>query len=129
MFWDHLLSGEFLFEVAILSFHPIPYEREFTFYIIDMLSTKSQLVPVRYRLSDFLFALMFFRLYFLIRTLLNFTIFSDLYSKRVCSKHECEANTGFYVKALYVKRPGLVILMICSFSIMYFSYVLRIFER
>jgi hypothetical protein len=60
-----------------------------------MLSTKSKLVPVSYYLSDFLFALMFLRVYFLIRTLMNFTIFSDLYSKKICAKLGIQADTMF----------------------------------
>jgi len=110
--------------------HPLPgVEQEYTFEIIDMMSSKSKYLKVQYKLSDFLFALMFIRLYFLVRTLLNFTIYSDLYSKRVCSKYGFEASVSFYVKALFVKQPGVVILMVSSLSILFLSYVLRIFER
>jgi len=105
------------------------YDKEYTFYMLDMLQTKSQYIGVSYMLSDFLFALMFLRLYFLIRTLLNFSVFSDLYSKRVCSKYGFEADTAFYVKALYVKKPGTVIIMVSVISIGFLSYLLRIFER
>lgn len=124
-----LLSWEFFFEVGILLIHPLPYDVEYTFYIIDMLGTKSKLVPVSYRQSDFLFALMFLRVYFLLKTLMNFTIYSDLYSRKVCSKYAVESNNSFYIKALYVKRPGMIITMICSISVLFLSYVLRIFER
>ncbi len=83
-----ILSWEFIFEFTILAIHPLPnYDAEYHFLIIDMLSTKSKLVPVTYNLSDFLFAFMFLRVYFLIRTLLNFTDFSDLYSKKICAKY------------------------------------------
>jgi hypothetical protein len=94
-----------------------------------MMGDKTQLDDVNYMLSDFLFAGMFLRTYFLIRTLLNFSIYSDLYSKRVCSRYGFEASTSFYVKALFVKRPGLIIGMVSTISILFLSYVLRIFER
>jgi hypothetical protein len=124
------MTGEFAFEFTLLIIHPIPkYEANYEFMIIDMLSTKSKLVPVQYMLSDFLFAFMFLRIYFLVRTLLNFSLYSDLYSKRICSKFGVEANTSFYVKALYVKKPGYVIIMVATLSIAFLSYVLRIFER
>jgi hypothetical protein len=97
--------------------------------LLDFLGTKSNYVPVKYFLSDFLFAFMFLRFYFVIRTLLNFCIFSDLFSKRTCAKFGFEAGTSFYVKALYVKKPGVVILCVSTLSIMFLSYVLRIFER
>jgi len=97
-----VFSWEFLFEFTTLAIHPLPnYDAEYIFDIIDMLGSKSKLVAVKYNLSDFLFAFMFMRIYFLIRTLLNFSIFSDLYSKRVCAKYGFEASTSFYVKALY----------------------------
>ena len=94
-----------------------------------MLGSKSRRVPVSYNLSDFLFAFMFLRVYFLIRTLLNFTNFSDLYSKKVCAKYGIQANTSFYVKALYVRSPGLVVFMVSGISVLVLSFVLRIFER
>lgn len=79
------LSTEFLFEVLLLIIHPIPqYDKEYTFYILNMLGSKDQYVPVKYMLGDFLFAFMFFRVYFLIRTIMNFSSYSDLYSKKIC---------------------------------------------
>lgn len=132
-FWkfiELLISWEFFFEFSILIIHPPPgVEKLYTFMIINMLGNKNILVPVYYLLSDFLFALMFCRFYFLIRALLNFSIFSDLYSKRLCSKFGVEASVGFYCKALYVKKPGVIIILISSLSITWLSYVLRIFER
>lgn len=125
-----LFSWEFLFEFCILALHPPPnYEVEYTYEIIDMLGTKSKLMPVRYKLSDFLFAFMFMRIYFLIRTFFNFTIYADLYSKRVCAKYGFEGSTSFYVKALFKKQPGSITFLIASVSILFLSYVLRIFER
>ena len=94
-----------------------------------MLNTKAMNLTVYYYLSDFLFAFMFLRVYFLVRTLLNFTVYSDLYSKKVCAKHGFEASTYFYIKALFVKRTGLIIFMVAAISILVLSYVLRIFER
>jgi len=73
------------------------------FYVIDMLSSKSTTIPITYTLSDFLLAFMFLRMYFLVRTLLNFTVYADLYSKKVCAKYGFEGSTSFFIKALYVK--------------------------
>mmetsp|Transcript_9092 Transcript_9092/g.6847 ORF Transcript_9092/g.6847 Transcript_9092/m.6847 type:complete len:211 (-) Transcript_9092:829-1461(-) len=125
-----IFSWGFFFEFLALAIFPYPgVERLYTFEIIDMLGSKSSYLAVDYYLSDFLFAFMFLRIYFLVRTLFNFTIYTDLYSKKVCVKHGFEASTYFYVKALFVKRTGLVIFMVSAISIMLLSYVLRIFER
>lgn len=62
--------------MLLLAIHPFPYlEQEYTFYILNMLSSKDQYVPVKYMLGDFLFAFMFLRVYFLIRTIFNFSIY------------------------------------------------------
>jgi hypothetical protein len=84
--WLELINtGEFWFEFTILAIHPIPYyEWVFDIDIIDM-GSKKDTNPVTYMLcGDFLFAAMIMRLYFLIRTLMNFSVFAELYSKRIC---------------------------------------------
>ena len=126
----HLFSIEFLVEVLILTPHPLPYfEQEYTFKIIDMFATKSQLVDVHYMLGDFLFALMFLRFYFLIRTIMNFSVYSDMSSKKICKNNGFENNTAFCFKAMFQKNMGQTILMVSVISIMWLSYLLRIFEK
>ena len=95
---------EFMFEVIILVVHPIPnVDYEYEFLIINMLSNKNELVPVHYMLGDFLFAFMFFRCYFLLRTIMNFSVYSNLNSKKICNKHNFECDTSFTFKALVQK--------------------------
>ena len=123
-------STEFLFEVCILIIHPLPYlDQEYTFNIINMFGDKSKLVPVNYMLGDFLFAFMFMRCYFLMRTIMNFSAYSDLNSKKICAKYGFESDTSFCYKALILKTPGLTVLFTAVMSIMWLSYLLRIFER
>lgn len=104
-------------------------EKQYPVKILNMLSTKDNYVDVNYFLSDFLFAFMFMRFYYLIRTLMNFSVYSELYSKRVCYKYKFEASTSFCVKALISKQPGLTIFLTTMISVMWLSYLLRIFER
>lgn len=80
-------------------------------------------------LGDFLFAFMLFRLYFLVRTLLNLNLFSELTSKRICGKHQTASGLRFCIKALIEERPGLTMMLGAVISIMWLSYLLRIFER
>lgn len=73
----------------VLAIHPMPYiEQQYTNHILNMLGSKDKYVEVNYMLSDFLFAFMFLRFYYIVRTLMNFSVYSDLYSKRVCSKYK-----------------------------------------
>lgn len=80
-----VFSRECIFEILLLVIHPFPYvEQEYTFKILNMLGSKDQMVDVKYMLSDFLFAFMFLRFYFLLRTITNFSIYSELNSRRIC---------------------------------------------
>ena len=125
-----LCTFEFLFEVAILVVHPLPYVEEiYSFKILNMLGSKDQLVDVNYLLSDFLFAFMFLRFYFVLRTIMNFSIYSDLNSQRICKNNGFESNTAFCLKANIRKNPSMTIVFTAVFSVMWLSYLLRIFEK
>lgn len=58
-----------------------------------MLGAKDTMMDVNYFLSDFLFAFMFMRFYYIIRTLINFSVYSELYSKKVCVKYKFIGDT------------------------------------
>lgn len=88
MFIGLIFTWEFLFEFTILLVHPPPYvEVEYNIPILDMLGNKNTFKPVKYMLSDFLFAFMFLRVYFVVRTLMNFSPYSEMHSKRICAKY------------------------------------------
>jgi Ion channel len=80
-------------------------------------------------LGDFLFAFMLLRFYFVVRTLLNLNLFSELTSKRICTKHNVEPGVSFSFKALIKERPGITVFLTALISIMWLAYLLRIFER
>lgn len=114
----------------ILVIHPLPYiEEEFTFKIINMPHKKNELVDVKYMLSDFLFAFMFLRFYFVIRTITSFSLFSELDSKKVCKRFGFESDSSFILKASMTKNTGLTLSFVFIGSIMWLSYLLRIFEK
>jgi len=114
----------------ILMVHPIPfYEKEFHVPMLDMLGSKSQYVDVRYMLGDFLFAFMLLRFYFLVRTLMNLNLYSELTSKRICGKHQVQSGVSFSLKALIKERPGITVFLTALISILWLAYLLRIFER
>ena len=97
-FLQQICTFQFLFEFTILVIHPYngaDSNYSFTLESVDMLGSKDDMIAVTYRVSDFLLALKFLRSYFLVRTLLNFTVFSDLYSKKICAKYGFEGDTSF----------------------------------
>lgn len=124
------MSAEFLCETLILCIHPLPYyDEQYTFKIINMLSDKNKLVDVNYMLGDFLFAFMFLRFYFILKTIMNFSVYSDLSSKKICKNNGFESNPAFCFKAMFQKNLGATILFVAAISVMWLSYLLRIFEK
>ena len=97
--------------------------------VLDFQGSKDGYIYVTYKLSDYLMCLMFFRVYFVTRTLLNFTLYSDLYSQKICAKYGFEGGTSFQIKALYRKQTSLFILFLSTFSLFILAYLVRIFER
>ncbi|CDW74107.1 small-conductance calcium-activated potassium channel protein [Stylonychia lemnae] len=125
-----VFSLECIFEIIILCVHPFPYlEEEYTFQIINMFNEKDRFVGVNYLLSDFLFAFMFLRFYFLLRTITNFSTYSDLSSQRICNSNGFTSNMSFVLKANIQKNTGLTVLFTAVGSVMWLSYLLRIFEK
>jgi hypothetical protein len=110
--------------------HPIPfYEREYRVPMLDMLATKTTYIDVRYMIGDFLFAFMLLRFYFLVRTLMNLNLYSELTSKRICGKYQIQPGVSFSMKALIKERPGITVFLTALISILWLAYLLRIFER
>ena len=72
----------FIFEVILIAVHPLPYI-DYSFSIKSVSMDKKTYVDVWYRVSDFLLLFMFLRLLLLIRTIFNYTMFTDLYAKRL----------------------------------------------
>lgn len=87
------------------------------------------MIKVQYLTSDFLFAFMFFRCYFLVKTIMNYTEYMELYSKKVCHKYGFTVTTSFCIKAMMLKKPGKTVFFTAIFSILWLSYILRVFER
>ena len=70
-------------EVLLVSLHPFPYfDPEFTINSIN-LNDRTKYTPTTYRLSHLMLMFMFIRVIFLIRTIFNYSQFTDLYSKRL----------------------------------------------
>ncbi len=126
----NMCTFEFLFELTILSFHPLPYyEKAYTFEFLDM-NSKTVMKKFHYALgANFLFSLMFLRVYFIVRTCMNYTVYQELYAQKICHKHGFLSNAGFCIKALILKAPGQTIVLTCVISIMSLAYVLRLYER
>jgi len=72
--------------------------------------------------------MMFFRLYFLFRTMLGLGEYADSFSQRLCLAYKCEQDMRFSIKVLYSTDPEKIVSWIFMFTVLVFAYLIRIFE-
>lgn len=65
---------------------------------------------------------------FLIRTVINYSIFTDIYAKRLCDSYGFTANVRFTFKCMIIKSPGLTTFITIGISTFMLAYFLRVFE-
>jgi hypothetical protein len=80
-------------------------------------------------LSDFITAFMFVRIYFLIRTIGNYSKYTDSFAVKVCKNYGISANLRFTFKCYLMEHPFSSIIVLFVSSILILGYVLRIFEE
>ena len=81
-----------------------------------------------YLLSEYLFAFMFLRIYFLIICYFNYSIYNDAYSMKLCRFYGFQANSQFTFKSIILTNPEMTTIALFAFSISILAYLLRIFE-
>jgi hypothetical protein len=87
-----LWNRGFITEIVILMISPIPY---IDTYVTIIGKGNYEVV---YLMSEFLIALMWFRIYFLIRSIFNYSIYTDAYSKKLCKSYGFTAGARFTLK-------------------------------
>lgn len=71
---------------------------------------------------------MWLRIYFLIRTVMNYTDFMDAYAKKICSSYGFSTSIFFTIKSRLIIHPESTVIIIFFGTILVFSHVVRIFE-
>ena len=71
---------------------------------------------------------MVFRFYYLIRTILEFSIFQDIYSKQICEFYGFEANFKFTIKTYFFKKSEFSVSILFFSTVCILAYLLRLFE-
>ena len=87
-----LFSKGFIIEIIILLMAPIPF---FDAYVTLMGKGNIEVV---FLFSEFLLAMMWFRIYFLVRSIFNYSIYTDAYSKKLCKSYGFTAGARFTLK-------------------------------
>jgi hypothetical protein len=126
-----VVSKSLILEILIIMIVPYPfYER----YILmnythrQIVSTEDGNIITSYFLSDFFLAFMFLRLFFLARSIFNYSIFTDPYSKKLCRSYGFTSGVRFTFKCYFEVHPEKTVLIVFSSTILILAYLMRIFE-
>lgn len=117
----------FFFEAFVILLCPVPYW-DCIITLRGINPTLTNFVPVYYLLSDFILALMFIRVMFLFRASINYSIFMDIYSKKLCKSYGFTANVRFALKCFVRSNPGTTVFVMLISSVLMAAYLIRIFE-
>ena len=126
-----LLNFNLIVEMIVMAAIPIPYYEVYIWSYYDSdkaLTPQADNIKVAYFLSDYLLAIMFFRLFFLLRCFLNYSNYTDAHSKRLCQSYGLQSGVRFAVKCHFTVHPETTVMITFFSSVMISAYVIRIFE-
>ena len=120
--------SSFWYEALIFLICPLPFDDSLVkFWVIDI-NKKDSSVAVYYLISDFILALMFFRLFFVMRAVFNYNMFTDVVAKKLCRSYGFTANVRFTYKCLLKEKPTRTVSFTMMASVIILAYCLRVFE-
>ena len=118
----HVYDVHFYIEFLILAVCPIP------FYDMYVPIYCNQHTKVVYFLNELMFAFMFLRIIVFVKSFLNYSIYSDPYSRKLAKFYGCESCCWFTFKCYVYTKPKQTIMFMFKFTILFGAYLLRIFE-
>jgi voltage-gated potassium channel Kch len=71
---------------------------------------------------------MFLRLFFVVRMLFSYSIYTDAFSKKICNSYGFSSGTRFVLKSKMLLEPGKSVIYLFTMSVLIFAYLIRIFE-
>ena len=79
-------------------------------------------------MGDWLLVIMFLRLFFMYRSFINYSIYTDAYSKKLCKAYGFTSGVRFSYKCQLENHPGTFVLTLFTSTVLILSYIIRIFE-
>ena len=108
--------------MLILALSPIPL------YDCYVKFTCMKNEKVVYLLSEFMIAFMSFRVFFLVRTMLNYSDYMDAFSKKLCKSYGFNTGVRFTIKCLLMTKPEQTVMYMFFGTVLISAYLIRIFE-
>jgi len=72
--------------------------------------------------------MMFLRIRYLVKIVVDISYYSDPRSQRVCNLYGADADAMFSIRATMKKTPGYILFLTLMISMVLFSYAIRLFE-
>ena len=116
-------TSALMLEICVLLMVPIPF---YDTYIATRAKTYNDVVY--YFLSEFLMAAMCLRLFFLVRTIFNYSIYTDPFSKKLCETYGFTSGVSFTFKCQLLIHPINTVITIFFLTIFISAYLIRLFE-
>ena len=79
-------------------------------------------------MSDYILAIMFLRVFFVLKSIARYSIYTDAFSKKLCRDYNFYPGFRFIYKSRFITNPSATVTMLFVCSICVLSYLLRIFE-
>lgn len=121
-----ICSAQFTLEIMCLCIMPIPFYD--TLISGSEYETSHGKVKLVYWLNDLLFAFMFIRFAFLLRTVLSYSMYQGVYSKSLCRRYGFNSNIRFAIKSNFTMYPEKTFATIFFSSVLIMAYLMRVFE-
>ena len=111
-------------EALLFCICPIPYyDQVIRVKFMDM-TDKTSYTYTYYLISDFILIFMFLRLFFVVRAIFNYNIFTDVYAKKLCKSYGFTAGQRFTFKSILKTKPEMTVMVMTLGSILIFAYIL-----
>ena len=120
-------SFSLLLEILLLCLFPWPFYDK-VIHLEDEYEG-DKIVTYKQFMSDFFLASMIFRLFFIYRSVLNYSLYTDAFSKKLCQKFGFPNNLSFALKCLFKLYPTWTAFINFIVSVLGYAYLVRIFEN
>lgn len=122
------LRPQFVFDVFLNVLVPYPY--------LDWIITTNQidrnvneLIAIEYLWSDIIYILLLFRLTYLIRASINYSIFTDHFANTIAKDYRVKCNIRFALKCIIKTQHIKIVLIFLWASVFILGFALMVMER
>lgn len=113
-------------EIFLLLIIPYPY---MTSYVYLPIRIEKETRITCYTLAELCYCFMFFRCFFIIRSISNFSNFQNEWARMSCEKYSTSPGFSFAFKSLVKTRPTFMITLLFMMLLLFAAVVYRVLER